>query len=124
STGTARAAPTASSHHGGRSHEPPTLDLAGAVAATRLPRRSAEKSAGRAATGRRHALASLPVTRREHPADRPADRLRRDVRPTQTLLPVPHVLRPRRHPQPRRGPARLEAELHRRRTATHRRRTA
>ncbi len=42
------------------------------------------------------------------PPTRARRRLRCDVRPPQTLLPVPHLLRPRRHPQTRHGPAGLK----------------
>ena len=58
------------------------------------------------------------------PPGRARRRLRGHVRPPQALLPVPDLLRPRRHPQTRHGPAAAQAGLHRRRAEPRRRRTA
>src|SRR5690606_16778868 len=92
--------------------------VAGRVAAARLPRRGDAGAApavppgrGGAARVRRGAPGPFPGPPGRHAAAGPGDRLRRDLRPPQTVLPLPHVLRVRRHPQAGDGPAEVQAGL-------------
>ena len=97
------------------------IGLAGAVAAARLPRRAtcsadaALRAAGAAATlpdavGR--AAAAIPRPPRAPPrcSTWPPTTSPRSTT-SKRCSPVPHLLRPRRHPQPRRGPAAAQADL-------------
>ena len=59
-----------------------------------------------------------------HPAADAPGRLRRDLRHPPSLQPVPHLLRSRRHPQARDGPAAVQADLPADRVRARRRRAA
>ena len=67
--------------------------------------------AARSASARRCGASS--TTSDATPLPRPGRRLRRHLRPPQTVLPVPDLLRARRHPQTGHGPAAAQADLRR-----------
>ncbi len=141
STGTARARrPGSSRRNRSPTHEPPaqpTLPraahhrLAVGLAAAGLPRRRAARAGWTLIRSASHRLppeigdslrASWHTWRRRRCLS--CRRLRRDLRHPAPLQPLPHLLRPRRHPQARDGAAALQADLPRRRVRARRHRAA
>ena len=76
------------------------------------------------AAGDRRLDPRVPGAPRGDAAAGAAGRLRRDVRQPPALQPLPHLLRPRRHPQAGDGAAALQADLPARRVRARRRRAA